>query len=124
MLKIKGLDTLTKAFKSINGDGLADNYLLKLGERLRKLSISKSAKVSGEMVKETTSFKSKKDIVTVAVNVPYGAYNHQGERADGSRVIKNRTPPGQKYFLKKSAMELDLNSDVNVILDDLSKKLL
>ena len=82
------------------------------------------AVVTGEMVKETTAYLSAKNTSTVAVNVPYGAYNHEGQRADGSRRIKNRTPPGQQYFLRKSAQELDLGADVEVILKDLSNKLL
>jgi hypothetical protein len=122
-MKVTGLKELKKAF-SVDLSGIADNYLLKTAERLRKLSISKSANVSGEMVKETTAFKSKTGVATVAVNVPYASYNHEGQRVDGSRVIVNRTAPGQKHFLKKSAIELDLQPNVEVILEDLTSKML
>jgi hypothetical protein len=123
-MKTSGLQKLQKAFSKINGVSITDNYLIKTAERLRKLSISKSANVTGEMIKETKAFLSKPGVATVAVNVPYAAYQHEGQRADGSRVIKNRTSPGQKHFLRKSATELDLKQDVYVILEDLSKKLL
>jgi hypothetical protein len=123
MMKTTGLNKIKSKF-SLDFTGILDNYLLKTAERLRKLSISRQAVVTGEMVKETTAFMTRKGVATVAVNVPYGAYNHQGERADGSRVIKNRTSPGQKHFLVKSAQELDLSPNVEVILKDLSKKLL
>lgn len=118
-----GLKKIQKAF-NIDPADIADNYLLKTAERLRKLSISKTANVTGEMIRETTAFKSKVGVTTVAVNVAYGAYNHEGRRADGSRVIRNRTAPGQKHFLRKSALELDLQPNVAVILEDLKKKML
>jgi hypothetical protein len=123
-MKIKGLEELKKSFSKINDVSITNNYLFKTAERLRKLTISKSANVSGEMIKETTVFMKEKGVATVAVNVPYASYQHEGKRADGSRVIRNRTAPGQKHFLRKSALELDLRADVNVILQDLSKKLL
>ena len=123
MLKMKGLDKLIKGFSS-SFDGIADNYLLRTAKNLRKKAVGKMAQVSGEMVKQTTAYSDRVGTATVGVNVVYASYQEKGQRADGSRVIKNRTPPGQKDALKKSAQELDLNSEVYVILEDLSKKLL
>lgn len=124
MLKMKGFNKFQKSLSKLTSlDGVADVYLLKLAERLRRLSISKTANVTGQMVKETTAFMTRKGVATVAVNVPYGAYNHEGQRADGSNAIKNRTAPGQKHFLRKSAQELDLSQNVEFITKELAKLL-
>lgn len=63
------------------------------------------ARVTNEL---SESFKT--DVVSrteleFGYDVPYSAYNNNGIRADGSRQIRNRTPPGRKGWFTDTLKE-------------------
>jgi len=125
-MKVSGLDRIQKNFTTLASlDGLSDDFLMAVGQRLRKNAFSRMADVSGEMIENTKVDKTGRQKVTVSVNVPYAAYNHQGQRKDGSRVIKKRTPPGQQYFLQKAAVQTvpQIKLDTFIITHEIKKHL-
>ena len=125
-MKVNGLQQVEYKFIGLKSfDGLADSFLLAVGDRIKENALRRMAVVSGEMTKNAKCEKTGVGKVTISVNVPYAAYNHEGKRVDGSRVIKKRTPPGQKYFLKKAAIQTVPQNrlDIHFITDKIKKHL-
>jgi len=57
------------------------------------------AKVTKELSRSFKTVRNNSKELEFGYDVPYAAYNERGQRADGSRKIKNRTPPGKdKWF--------------------------
>jgi hypothetical protein len=125
-MKVTGLDKLQKSFKGLaSEDDFSTQFLLAVADDIRIKAIAKQARGKGQMIRETTTFKSGLQKVTVAVDTPYAAYNHEGKRADGSRVIRNRTSPGEQFFLQKAALESvpKMGLHVDIIMNEIKKHL-
>lgn len=97
---------------------LTEMYLDNLGDQFLRKAKSRMAVVTGEMVNETSIVKPEPGKRTFVVNVPYASYQNEGEREDGSHLIKKRTPPGQKHFVQKAVTELDLQANVKYIFEE------
>lgn len=123
MLKVKGLNKTIKTLEGMMKLPFG-NYALVMAIQVRQRMFKRMAEVSGKMVRETHAEQTGKTTARVLVRVPYAAYNNQGERGDGTHEIQNRTAPGERYFAQKAVKELQFDSLVEVINDDLESKVL
>ncbi|MFA5379584.1 MAG: HK97 gp10 family phage protein [Dehalococcoidia bacterium] len=66
--------------------------------------------VGGQLKQSWKIEKTKDGMITVGFNMPYATYQHEGQRSDGSRVIRNWTEPGagKKFLGNKLSMFKDI----------------
>lgn len=127
-MKVTGLKEMQKSFKSLSSlsvDTLGAVAMYPVAKMIEERAKRRMARITGETIENTGSEMTKGGAM-VYVNVPWASYYHQGQRKDGSRKIKNYTPPGEQYFLRKSALEVTPNMGekvVQVITETITKYL-
>lgn len=57
----------------------------------------------------------------VSYNEPYAAYQHEGQRADGSHVVKNYTTSGTKKLYLKDPLDKNKNKFIAVAVKAFKK---
>jgi len=77
----------------------------------------------GGQLKQSAKIERESDgNVIVGFNMPYAAYQHEGQRSDGSHVVQNWTEPGAgKEFIKKK-IEMYLPTYLKFLADFIKKK--
>lgn len=84
------------------------HYRAKAGKRT---GVGGQLKQSGKVERQSDGS------VIVGFNMPYAAYQHEGQRADGSHVVQNWTEPGAgKEFIKKK-IEMFLSAYFKMLAD-------
>ena len=123
---------IAKAIPEAAADGLYE-----VGKQLLKDSINVEPKVPvghyrakagkrtgvGGALKRSGKVERQSDGSTiVGFDMPYGGYQHEGQAADGSRVVQNYTEPGAgKEFIKKK-IEMYLPVYMKFLADFIRKK--
>jgi hypothetical protein len=74
--------------------------LSKVAIQMRKDSIPLVPRDTGELVNSWRVDKGA-DWIEVGYDIIYAMYQHQGMRADGTHIIRNRPAGGQSFFLKE-----------------------
>lgn len=52
----------------------------------------------------------------ISFNKIYAAYQHEGQRKDGTRIVKNYTTPGTKKFYIKDTLEKSSGKWVSIVV--------
>lgn len=102
-----------------------DPFLLALAKQVEVKQKTRMARVSGDMVRRTSSGIVRPGHARIVVNVPYASHNNQGRRADGSYIIRNRTSPGEQYWAQKGVRDMRItNAEIGIINDELRKNVI
>lgn len=74
--------------------------LSKVAIQIRRDSINKVPRAKGGLI---NSWKVEKSDLTIEMgyDIIYAMYQHQGRRADGTHIIRNRPAGGQSYYLSE-----------------------
>jgi hypothetical protein len=95
------------------------NALKLVGEKIGNLASNKVPILNG-ILKSSFTVIEQNNKILAGYNTEYASYQHQGIRADGSFVIRNRPGGGETYFLTNTVNENRKNL-IN-LYHELSKK--
>lgn len=76
--------------------------LEKVAEQIRIDSKDKVPQDTRELVNSWTVEKKNNLTLQAGYDIVYAMYQHQGRRADGTHIIRNRPAGGQSFFLKST----------------------
>jgi len=76
--------------------------LEKVAEQIRIDSRDKVPQDTRELVNSWTVEKKGDLTLEAGYDIVYAMYQHQGRRADGTHIIRNRPAGGQSFFLKST----------------------
>jgi len=76
------------------------NWSERVAEELSRKSLEQVPEDTGDL-KDSIHTETTDETVKVYYTSPYAAYQHEGMRADGTRVIQNRPAGGNSKFLER-----------------------
>jgi phage gpG-like protein len=98
---ITGIDRVMSNLGKLSNNNIVQNALVDTGDQILRLSESKVPVAEGILKSSGTVVKDNKDVL-VGYNQEYAAYQHQGVRKDGTRIITNRPGGGESFFLSST----------------------
>lgn len=119
----KELSQNLKTLANPNQTRKAVNYALsKVALEMRKDVIPRVPRDTGELVNSWEVQKTD-DYIEAGFNLIYAQYQHQGMRADGTYIIRNRPAGGETYFFKNS-INANLKKYFDIFEEEVFKQLL
>jgi len=83
-------------------DNAVEKALIKVAKQIQTDTFPKVPNDTSELVNSWRTENQGKLTLLAGYNIIYAMYQHQGRRADGTHIIRNRPAGGQTFFLKKT----------------------
>jgi phage gpG-like protein len=121
---VTGLDEVYLKLGKLTANHLLKNALVDVGDLVLKLADKKVPVAEGILKSSGTVIKQDRDVL-VGYNQEYAAFQHQGVRKNGSRIIRNRPGGGESFFLTSTIEENKdaLNEAIKIQIAEEIKKL-
>lgn len=88
------------AFSNKNIEPACYKALVKVAKQIRKDTYSSVPNDTSELEQSWEIERQSHTEIDAVYNIIYAMYQHQGRRADGTHIIRNRPAGGKSFFLK------------------------
>jgi hypothetical protein len=119
MIKVTGIADALSMLNNIAPPKIVKKTLKSVGEKILDLSEPKLPVKDG-ILKSTGTVIENGNHILVGYNSEYAAYQHEGRRQDGSRIIKLRPGGGESFFLS-STVEQNMTQLVEFAQEQVEK---
>lgn len=82
-------------------EGIVKKALYEVAKEVKKDAMRLIPRDTGELANSWREEEVDEASIQVGYDIIYAMYQHQGRRADGTNVIRNRPAGGESFFLKK-----------------------
>lgn len=106
----------------VNSEKAIESALDEQADELTRLSSKEVPKKNKDLLNSAKKDKIGKDTIMISYNEPYSAYQHEGKRRDGSRVVKRYTTPGTKKLYIKDPLENNSGKWASIIVKNFKKE--